>query len=133
MTSKFRSLVYDWNPNFKFSSRFINTHVVAYIALFHFSMFILYELVYWDLLFQSFPQLFDFNALANVTIGDLLCNFGEEFCIPDLAWPLPIPPKLVKFGKEIIPSLNCLFFLPFFGALVICTIQVFIGISDTKK
>jgi hypothetical protein len=133
LNSIFRNFVYDWNPNFKFSSRFINTHVVAYIALYHFSMFILYNLIYYDLLLQKYPQLFDFNLLANLTIGDLLCNFGEDFCIPELAWPLPIPRKVVDFGNEIIPSLNCLIFIPFFGALLICTIQVFIGMRDTKK
>jgi hypothetical protein len=44
--SFFRKNVYDWNENFKFTSRFINIHVVAYLALFHFSIFILYYLIY---------------------------------------------------------------------------------------
>ena len=128
-----RERVYDWNPYFKFSSRFINTQIVAYVTLFHFTLFILYELVYWDIFFQSNLEVFDLNNLANLTIADLLCAWGDELCIPELAWPLPIPPKIVKFGKEFIPSLNALLLTPFFGALLICVVQVFIGMRDTKK
>jgi hypothetical protein len=49
--SFFRKHIYGWNPNFKFTSRFISAHIVAFLALFHFSMFILYKLIY----FSFFP------------------------------------------------------------------------------
>lgn len=131
--SFFRKFIYDWNDNFKFTSRFVNTHIVAFLALFHFSMFILYYLIFLVLLIQKNTSFIDFNNLADLTVADIICALGTDFCIADLTWPLPIPKALTEFGAAFIPSINALFITPFFGALLICTIQVFLGIRDTKK
>ena len=128
-----RRFIYDWSHCFKFTSRFVNTQIVAYLALYHFSMFILYYLVYVDLLIQNNLSMIDFNNLANLTVGDITCWFGEDFCLQDLSWPLPIPKTIVTFGPSFIPSINALLITPFFGALFVCSIQLFIGICDTKK
>ena len=112
--SFFRKNIYDWNENFRFTSRFVNTHVVAYLALFHFSMFILYYLIYLVLLIQQNISLINFNALANITVGDVLCALGSDFCIIDLNWPLPIPSVFTQFNSSFIPSSNSLFVVPFF-------------------
>ena len=90
-------------------------------------------LVFAILILDQNIQLFDLNALANMTVGDLLCGLGPDFCIEGLNWPLPIPKTVVKFYPEFVPSINALFLAPFFGTLAICVIQVFIGMRDTKK
>ncbi len=131
--SLFRNYVYEWNPYFKYSSRFVNTHIVAYITLFHFSLWLLYWLIFAVLILDENIQLFDLTAFANMTIGDLLCALGPDFCIDGLSWPLPIPKQVIKFYPEFVPSINALFIAPFFGTLLICSIQVFIGMRDTKK
>ena len=75
----------------------------------------------------------NFNALGNLTFGDVLCALGSDFCIIELNWPLPIPNFFTQFDSTVIPSSNSLFIVPFFGALLVSTIQVFLGIRDTKK
>jgi hypothetical protein len=128
--SFFRKHIYDWNPNFKFTSRFISAHIVAFLALFHFSMFILYKLIYFSFFLNRQTSFINFDNLANYTIADLTCSLGEEYCFKEIKWPLPIP---TKYDKSFVPNTTALLIIPFFGALVICHIHLLLGIRDTKK
>ena len=131
--SFFKKHIYNWQDTFKFTSRFVNTHIVAYLALYHFSMFILFYLVWLVLYLQQHLNYLNFDNLSNVTIGQLTCLLGPEFCLEGLDIPLPIPKTFVIFGPSFIPSINALFIVPLFGALLICVFQIFFGIRDSKK
>ena len=129
--SFFQKHIYEWNDNFKFTSRFINSHVVAFLALFHFSMYLLYKLVYFALFLKRNPNYIDLGYLSTFSMGDVTCAFGETYCLTDFKWPLPIPNTY--HDHSFVPSTDALLIVPFFLALVICTIQLIIGIRNTKK
>ena len=41
----FKNYIYDWQESFRFSSRFVNMHVVALLTLFHISLLLLYFII----------------------------------------------------------------------------------------
>jgi hypothetical protein len=101
----FKFSVYDWKDNFRFTSRFINMHVVALTTLYHincaFFLFILMILKYSK----------DFVEIINEIL--------ESFDI-DYKFKIPV-------------SLMTVLFVPFFVSLLISAIQVLKGMSNTKK
>jgi hypothetical protein len=131
--SLFRKHVYDWHESFRFTSRFVNCHVVALLALYHVFMLFLYYLIALLTKISSNLSIIDLQNLRNLTIGDISCFFGEEFCIPELNFRLPLPEAVYKFGPELIPSIYAVVLAPMFAALIVCIVQVFIGIRDSKK
>ena len=129
----FKNYVYDWQDTFRFTSRFVNTHIVAFLTLYHVALLFLFFLTENIVYITNKVSVIDFENLQNITFGDLTCFFGEDFCIRELNYPLPLPKSLIKFGREFFPSLRSVILVPFFVALLICTVQVLIGMRDTKK
>lgn len=129
----FKTYIYDWQDTFRFTSRFINTHIVAFLTLYHLAMLFLFYLIDNIVFISNNLSSIDFDNLQNVTFGDISCLIGEDFCIPELNYPLPLPKAVIKFGREFFPSLRSVLLVPFFCALLICTIQVLIGIRDSKR
>jgi hypothetical protein len=129
----FKNYVYDWQDTFRFTSRFVNTHIVAFLTLYHTALLLLDFLIDQIVYITYRVNVIDFDNLQNITFGDLSCFFGEDFCIRELNYPLPLPKTVIKFGREFFPSLRSVFLVPFFVALLICTIQVLIGMRDIKR
>jgi hypothetical protein len=109
--SLFDEFVYDWQPNFKFSSRFVNTQTVALVVLYHLLIFIFYKLL------KIYFYLNDFVSNATESSDD---DSG-------------ITKEAIDFIKSIQTSLNMILFIPLFFALVITLLQFFLAIKDCKK
>ena len=133
LKSLFKKYIYDWKDTFRFTSRFINTHIVAFLALYHIFLLFLFNIILIILLVTKNLSFIDFDNLKNLTFADVLCYFGDDFCIPDLKYPLPIPKTVIKFAPEFLPSFRAVLLAPYFVALIICVIQLLFGIRDAKK
>ena len=129
----FRRYVYDWNPNFRFTSRFINTMVVAFLALFFFFMNILYTLT----MFVTYLAPKQLSSLVNVdnstlNIGKILSSLfidDDEYAIN---FSVKIPNQIAKFLPQFRSSLIALFVAPILGSMVICIIQFFLLIRESQ-
>ena len=144
LDSIFRKVVYDWDPTFRFTSRFVNTMVVAFVALYYFFIYLLY------FMYDSFgwignvvgalePVLTD--ILKNgINVGDVICAISEEMCIEQLQSygniPIPLPKKLNQSIANVLPNLGSsvttIFVAPVFIAFFICIIQLGCLIKDAK-
>ena len=144
----FRKHVYDWDSNFHFTSRFLNTMVVAFLALYFFFLFFLYNVSMGVSEFESwkfFENLVDeekgtFNTglLISVFLDDEDKDEGEEtgggiLSAANLIPSIPLSKQVAKFMPQFGVSLNALFIVPIFGAMFICSLQFFFLIRESKK
>jgi hypothetical protein len=77
MFLNFLKKTFDWHPNFRFSSRFINTMVAALCVLYYFILFVSYQFAYYSsLLISILPQVITDGKLVDsvlwTVIGPLL-------------------------------------------------------------
>jgi hypothetical protein len=132
-----RKYIYDWQSDFRFSSRFVNTHVVAIITLYHFFVFVLYHLVDFSVLIDNYLPDSAFNA-SDITLdfGSIACYFGQDFCISSLEnltfLSVSIPPGVKKYGPELKHALKSALIVPACLAVVISMAQILFGIKDFR-
>ena len=100
-----KTCIYNCQDSFRFTSRFINLHVVALLTLYHLSCLLLFTLL------MILAYIGDFND----SINKLLEYFNIDY---NFDIPFPI--------RSIILA-------PFFSSLLICVVQIFIGVYHTKK
>ena len=77
----FQNYIYNWNDTFLFTSRFVNMHIVAFMALYHVCCLIFYGLMY---------LIFNFNYLQ-------YANFLPSYLLPSLKSALLVPFFLALF------------------------------------
>ena len=109
----FRKKIYRWDPNFKFSSRVINAHVVAFLALY--AVFITY-------FYQGYLSL---QSKINQS-NDLIGNIFGSFDFTDLI-DLPFDEIKVKQSYLIGFIVSCVL------AALICILQALLGLKHIKK
>ncbi len=133
--TRLKRKVYNSQVNFKFSSRFINAHVVAVVTLFYFFISLIYQLIRFTLFVDNYlPD--DIFQQGYITIDSfaILCYFGPDFCVSGLQntsfYDIAIPDKVRVLGPQIRNALTPGLIVPACVALVICLLQVFLGIKD---
>ena len=99
----FKKYIYDKEDMFRFTSRFVNMHVVALLTLYHLSLLLLFLIVAISDKFDNLESI-----LKNLNI-DIPLNF------------------------QLIPSLISVLIVPYVASLFICLIQILIGLRETKK
>ena len=107
----FRRFVYDWNPNFRFSSRVINIHLTALIALYYFFLTFLDSG-----LSVLIPQL-NFNT----------SDFGSFFPLLELL-QIDIQFPTLQIFEEFIVG----FTIPAIASFLICVIQALLGLKSIQ-
>jgi hypothetical protein len=136
----FRRFVYDWDPNYKFSSRFVNTMVVGLVALYYFFLFITY------LVSITITQYTDLINLVTgylevgsipINLRDISCMFGDQFCLEYLSIlgtiPITLPNKYYKVNFDLVGSILCVFIIPTIASLLFCLLHVGLLVRETKE
>ncbi len=100
--------VYDWQPNFKFSQRFVSTQIVALVVLYH-----------------LFVTIFYFSFKIYFYLNDII----QSGFSPD---GQTISTEIINFVKSFETSFYLILFLPLSLALVITLLQFFLAIKDSK-
>ncbi len=105
----FKRFIYDWKDHFRFSSRFVNSVVVAFVTLYYFFIIIAY----------SAARL---TSTAFDTINEFIMGLDET----------GVQNKYYLKFKEIKDGIPPIFIVPIFVALFICLFQLFLLIRETK-
>ena len=126
MKNFFRKYIYDWDPNFHFTSRFVNTIFVANIAMYYFFLAWLYELtVLITFIAPSFT-----NQYVNLSTNTInLDNLIPGLPIGDIS----IPVQILTFLPQFRISSILLIMVPIFGTMVICLLQMFLFVKESKR
>lgn len=131
-----RKFVYDPDTTFRFTSRYCNTLMVAVVALY-------YVFLYWSytismnvsLLVNFLPDFLDTGTLS-INVGQFLCDYVPGACLPALveAGPIsiPLPKKFIKLFPGFKSWILAVFVVPLFASLLVCLIQVFFLVRETK-
>lgn len=135
-----RKHIYDWDPSFRFTARFVSTVTVGLVSLYYFFLFLLYEITMTITMIASYlpddSKLKVEEGQLTINIGDILCSISDSICIPSLQEygpiPLPIPSKFYNIGFSLKASTLILFILPLFVALFLTLFQVFLFVRETK-
>ena len=133
----FRRFVYDWDANYRFTSRFINTILVGLVALYYFFLFVLYFV---GITVTKFAN--QINTVASVLeVGSITINLGDiGNLIGDIdalaafgSITIPLPKDKYRIDFDLRASINCVFILPTFSALLITLIHVGLLMRETKE
>jgi hypothetical protein len=145
-----KNKLYDFNDKcFRFTSRFISTIVVGLVALYYFFLLLFYSIgINMSYLLSVVPDdlnsqvlmlenLLNNNETGLVNIGEILCNINEAICIESLqemggSIRLPFVHKAINILFDIKSSLMAVALVPIFIALLICLVQVFLLVRETK-
>lgn len=107
----FQDFIYKWDENFRYSSRIISTHIVAYITLYYFFLtWLYYGIQYINSLVNKISTKF-FDLILFFDVADADIN---------------LPSMLIK------PGYIAAFIVPTVLSFIICIIQVFFGLRNIK-
>lgn len=126
--------IYRPDRKFRFTSRYVNTITVALVALY-------YVFIYWTyFISMNISQLVAIipeKPLKLNDVGRLWCNYSPATCsqkVLDLKKPdLSVIEEALRFLTYLRTSLLAVFITPLFGSFVICVIQVFLLMRETKE
>ena len=126
----------DWDANFRFTSRFMNTMLVALVALYYFVIYLSYLMAYYG---NKLSELLDFvlevvDQINGIEInpGDILCSFSQDICIEALKVPFKLPNLPINHFGGVRESVIAIFVVPLFASLLICLVQLYLLSRDTK-
>ena len=128
--------VYRPDPTFRFTSRFINTITVGVVALYYVFLYWTYKIAMVSSQWISYiPSSIDTGKLE-INIGEFICKYVPDACLEQLAdigpIKLPLPAKIVAFLPSFRSSLMAACIVPLFGSALVCIVQVFLLIRETK-
>jgi hypothetical protein len=132
--------IYPIDPHFRFTSKYLNTIVVALVALYYTFLYFAYTMsTLITQLVSILPAEVNLDDLPEINIGEILCSFSAETCIEPLSLvgpiKIPVPNKFKKYFTiypELKSSLNAIVIVPVFAALVVCLLQLLFLLKDTK-
>jgi hypothetical protein len=127
--------VIKWDPNFRFSSRVINSFVVSFVSLYYVVLLITYNVSYYVNYLAAFiPDSFD-SSKAEIPVGDILCSFSSDICIDsamNYTVHLPVPEKIVQVLPWLRESVIWVFTAPLILSPILCLLQIYLLSSDIK-
>lgn len=137
---KIIGFIYPIDPHFRFTSKYLNTIIVALVALYYTFLYFAYTMsTLITFLVSILPDEINLDDLPEINIGEILCSLAQEICIEPLSLmgpiKIPVPSKVKKyFGiyPELKSSLNAIIIVPVFAALLICLLQLLFLLKDTK-
>lgn len=136
--SKFKRIsriIYKWDPAFKFTSRFVNTILVAFVTLYYFVIYIAYRVIIavtYNI--NKIPDEKLKEGKLSVNFGALFCSISKRFCSKSLTDIGNIDmdvgnPGFLPYFKE---NLSAVFITPLFTAAIITVLQLFFLVKDVK-
>lgn len=133
----FKKFIYNYDHTFRFTSRYWNTIMVALVALYYVVLYWSYTIsMYASYWIDKIPFTVDSESIQ-LNWGDLVCNALPDACLEQFEAigpiKLPLPKKIVHFFPDMKASLLAIVIVPLFGSLLICLLQVFFLVRETKK
>jgi len=159
---KLMNIIYKTDPNFRFTSRYLNSIMVSFIALYYFWCYFAKSVVIFATFLTKFLRQFDQAALTekvekiasflttpqSLTYGDICQIFPDILCIDSLSAvqiSLPSLPSglnsTVTTFKQLLDhvvrinfesSINAIFIVPLFVAYAICLGQLFMFMRESR-
>jgi hypothetical protein len=135
----FRRFLYDWDDNFRFTTRFTSTMAVGIIALYYFFLFFLYIVVLLVTAFESILGIFFYYLeLGEIPINlyEIGCSLSPEFCteaIKDLGTiTIKLPTDNINFKFDLRESFLAVFLVPIFMSFLLSLLHVGLLIRETR-
>ncbi len=156
---KIMNIIYRSDPSFRFTSRYINSLMVTFIALYYFVVYFARIVIIFTTYFTEMLSILDdagdkvnqlgsfLTSTQSVTYGEICQVFGEFLCVDsllDLKIPIPQLPKATgAFSKlnatlmhlqqiNLASSINAITIVPIVGAYLICLLQLFMFVRETR-
>jgi len=128
--------IYHPDPTFRFTSRYCNTITVGLVALYYIFLYWTYTVSMAASQWVAYiPNTVDSEGLS-INLGQLICQYVPDTCLPSLedsgAISMPLPGKIINFYPSIKSSILAVIIVPLFVAALLCVIQVFFLIRETK-
>ncbi len=128
--------IYKWDDNFRFTSRFLNTIVVAATCLYYFFL-------YWFYWIMKKTSVLTTDVLDEISIKKLICDISEQLCLNSTLYDTAFE-SVDKFltkslntdwnkKDNLINSVKFCAILPVFISFFICFIQLLLIARDCKK
>lgn len=137
-----RNHIYDWDPTFRFTSRFVNTIIVANVALYYFFVYFLYFMykTFASWVGKYIEELIRNAIKDGVNIGEFMCDLSENLCFEALKEAgyiqLPIPNRVKQTLSWSYPnlkeSITAVIIAPIFIALFVCLFQIVNLVKETR-
>ncbi len=134
--TKFNSIfkrILNWDSNFRFSSRVVNTFVVSFVALYYLVLNVTYGISYYV---NTFVEYYLDPINAQIAIGDILCSITSGLlCIESLSdfkIKIPIPDKIIQLLPWLRDSIRWVFTVPLILSPIICLLQIYLLSNDIK-
>lgn len=150
--AKIRNVLYKPDPFFRFTSRYVNSIMVTIVALYYFVFYFGFVVItvvtgLTDVLRKFDDKLNQLQTLLTtsptIKIGDVCEAISNElpFCVDSL-YDIEIPiPKVPAAATTILQrlqnisiesSLEAIFIVPIFVALLICLLQLFLFVRESR-
>ena len=137
-----RNHIYDWDPTFRFTSRFVNTIIVANVALYYFFVYFLYFMYkkFASWVGKYIEELIRNAIKDGVNIGEFMCDLSENLCFEALKEvgyiQLPIPNRVKQTLSWSYPnlkeSITAVIIAPIFISLFVCLFQIVNLVKETR-
>jgi hypothetical protein len=126
--------IYEWTSTFRFTSRYINTIVVALVALYYVFLYWTYQVAIWSSDWvRALPDRVNTRDFE-INPGVLLCSLSHTVCFHELCdiGVFKLNEKIIEFTASLRASMLCMLILPAFIAFSICLVQIFLTIRESK-
>ena len=126
----------DWDDNFRFTARFMNTIVVAVVSLYYFVLYLSYNMAYLGSIVSTYldTALKFINSVngLEVNVGQFLCDLSEDICIDALNRSFKLPTLPIYHFQDVWCSVIAIFVVPLVASLLICLLQLYFLTRDAK-
>ena len=149
--------IYKPDRNFRFTSRYINSVLVTCVALYYFVLVFGYFVIIYTTVFSKYLSILDksadkgkqlvdfFSSEQSIKYGDICGTIPELDCVDALKditiYSLPRFPKVESIISPRIKELasinfsntiEAIFIVPIFAAYIICIIQMFLFVRESR-
>ena len=126
----------DWDDNFRFTARFMNTIVVAVVSLYYFVLYLSYNMAYLGSIVSTYldTALKFINSVngLEVNIGQFLCDLSADICIDAFNRSVKLPALPIYHFQDVWSSVIAIFVVPLIASLLICLLQLYLLTRDAK-
>lgn len=128
---------YKWNATFRFTSRFVNIIVVSLVSLYHLFLYWTFHVSIVAVEFaHAIPKSFHGDRFV-FNPSDIMCAISRSMCLGVLkemgTLNMTASRRLINFAPTLRASLISVIIVPCICAYVVCVIQVFCLVKETRK